>query len=219
MATPGQAEMSPANGNAPTINGSASSLNEQSGPTSNSKPKSVDAKKPGKQPTADTNGGQLSGAELKRKGKEEKAARRAKEKQEKQGPSSAKAPIDAPTPGQPEPNAPVILKNPATSAQKQHQRTGSAGANTPKQIPLRHAEPQAAASTAPSKERSKRIALFSHLYSGARRTTIAGAGKDVHPAILSLGIQISHYIVIGSNARCVAMLLAFKQVFVVARPP
>lgn len=189
-------------GNASTTNGSTSSVKK-------SKPKSVDANKGATQSAVESNDGKLSNAELKKKNKEEKAARRAKEKQEKQGPS------DAPTPGQPVPNAPVVAQKPITSAQKQHQRTGSAGANTPKQIPLRHAEPQAVGPTAPSKDKSKRVALFSHLYSGPRRTTIAGAGKDVHPAVLSLGIQISNYTVIGSNARCVAMLLAFKKVFVV----
>lgn len=215
MASPDQTGTSSTISNAPTVNGSASSLKEQSGPTSNSKPKSVDAKKPGKQPPADTNDGKPSGAEMKKKRGEEKAARRAKQKQEKQGINQATAPADAPTPGQHLPNAPVPMQKPDTSAQKQHQRTGSAGANTPRQIPIRHAEPQAVAPTAPSKEKTKRVALFSHLYSGPRRTTIAGAGKDVHPAVLSLGIQISNYTVIGSNARCVAMLLAFKKVYVV----
>jgi len=215
MASSDLAEMSPSTGNAPTVNGSKSSLKEQSGPASNPKPKPADAKKPGKQPPADTNDGKLSGAELKKKAKEEKAARRAKEKQEKQGPSQATAPADAPTLEQHLPNAPVPVQKSATSTQKQHQRTGSAGANTPKQMPIRPAEAQAVAHTAPSKEKTKRVALFSHLYSGPRRTTIAGAGKDVHPAVLSLGIQISNYTVIGSNVRCVAMLLAFKKVFVI----
>lgn len=215
MASPDQTGTPLITGHAPTVNGSASNLKEQSGPTSNSKPKSVDAKKPGKQPPADTNDGKLSGVELKKKAKEEKAARRAKEKQEKQGTSQPTPPAYAPTPGQHVRNIPIPVQKPATSAQKQHQRTGSAGTNTPKQIPIRHAEPLAVAPKAASKEKTKRVALFSHLYSGPRRTTIAGAGKDVHPAVLSLGIQISNYTVIGSNARCVAMLLAFKKVYVV----
>ncbi len=212
MASSGQVGTSPTAGNAPTVNGSKSSHKEQSGPASNPKPKPVDAKKPGKQPPADINDGKPTGAELKKKAKDGKAARRAKEKQEKQGTTQATAPADAPTQEQYVPNAPVPVQKSATSAQKQHQRTGSAAGNAPKQMPIRHAEPQAVAPTAPSKERTKRVALFSHLYSGPRRTTIAGAGKDVHPAVLSLGIQISNYTIIGSNARCVAMLLAFKKV-------
>jgi len=213
MASPAQTGTSPTISSAPTINWSASSLKEQSGPTSNSKPKSVDAKKPGKQPASESNGGKLSGAELKKKAKEEKAAKRAKEKQEKQGISQTTA--DAPVIEQHGPNAPVTVQKSITSTPKQHKRTGSAGATTPKPLPIRHAEPQAIAPTASSKEKTKRVALFSHLYSGPRRTTIAGAGKDVHPAVLSLGIQMSNYTVIGSNARCVAMLLAFKKVRIV----
>ncbi len=215
MASSDQAATSSTIGNAPTVNGSKSSLKEQSGPASNPKPKPIDARKPGKQPPADINDSKLTGAELKKKAKEEKAARRAKERQEKQGTSEATAPADAPIPGQHVPDAPFPVHKPNAPVHKQHQRTGSAGANTPKQIPIRHAESQAVAPTAASKEKSKRVALFSHLYSGPRRTTIAGAGKDVHPAVLSLGIQVSNYTVIGSNARCVAMLLAFKKVFVI----
>jgi translation initiation factor eIF-2B subunit delta len=39
-----------------------------------------------------------------------------------------------------------------------------------------------------------------------------GASKDVHPAILALGLQYSSYAICGSTARMVAMLLAFKAV-------
>lgn len=39
-----------------------------------------------------------------------------------------------------------------------------------------------------------------------------GVNKEVHPAVLALGLQMSTFTVCGSNARCVAMLLAFKKV-------
>jgi len=57
------------------------------------------------------------------------------------------------------------------------------------------------------------VGLFGHLYGQARRQTIEGASKDVHPAVLALGFQMSNYVICGSNARCVAMLLAFKEVY------
>lgn len=197
---------------APLVNGSQKPLKEQKGPGSSSKPLPEPARKPGAQPVSVSKDAKPSGAELKKKAKEEKAARRAKEKQEKQGTTQVTAPAEAPTVEQSGTIAPMPTSNSATGAPKQHKGTGSAGANAPKQLPIRKAEPQAAALPAPSKEKTKQVALFSHLYSGPRRTTIAGAGKDVHPAVLALGIQISHYRVIGSNARCVAMLLAFKRV-------
>lgn len=57
----------------------------------------------------------------------------------------------------------------------------------------------------------KTVAVFGHL-GVKRRSTIAGAGKEIHPAILALGLQLSEYVICGSSARCVAMLLAFKRV-------
>ncbi|QSS55203.1 translation initiation factor eif-2b delta subunit [Histoplasma capsulatum var. duboisii H88] len=59
---------------------------------------------------------------------------------------------------------------------------------------------------------SKTVAMFSHLSLQNHRGTIAGAGKEIHPAILALGLQMRDYVICGSSARCVAMLLAFKRV-------
>jgi translation initiation factor eIF-2B subunit delta len=62
------------------------------------------------------------------------------------------------------------------------------------------------------KKEDKSVAVFGHLYGQQRRTTIAGAGKEVHPAVLALGLQLRDYVVCGSSARCVATMLAFKRV-------
>lgn len=35
---------------------------------------------------------------------------------------------------------------------------------------------------------------------------------SIHPAIIKLGLQYSQGVICGSNARCVAMLAAFKKV-------
>lgn len=61
------------------------------------------------------------------------------------------------------------------------------------------------------KQESKQVELFSHLYSQPRRHTIEGVSKDIHPAVLALGFQFSSYEICGSSARCVAMLEAFKE--------
>ncbi|KAF1957914.1 nagb/rpia/CoA transferase-like protein [Byssothecium circinans] len=62
-----------------------------------------------------------------------------------------------------------------------------------------------------AKQDPKQLGLFfRHLYSQPRKHSMAGASKDVHPAILALGLQYSSYTICGSTARMVAMLLAFK---------
>ncbi|KAF1989922.1 nagb/rpia/CoA transferase-like protein [Aulographum hederae CBS 113979] len=58
----------------------------------------------------------------------------------------------------------------------------------------------------------KQVGLFGHLYGMDRRHGIEGAAKEVHPAVLALGVQMSSWVVCGSTARCAAMLLCFKSV-------
>ncbi|KAF8446515.1 initiation factor 2 subunit family-domain-containing protein [Terfezia claveryi] len=67
---------------------------------------------------------------------------------------------------------------------------------------------QAVSQRAPKNE----IPLFRHLESPGRGVNLAGSHKDVHPAILALGLQMASYDICGSSARCVATLLAFKRV-------
>ncbi|MCJ1405316.1 hypothetical protein MMC11_008543 [Xylographa trunciseda] len=153
---------------------------------------------------------EISGAVLKKRAKDEKAARRAQEKQAK---SQAILP-DLKTPRKVETLAEVGRKGSAgapsgdPTVKGHHKPTGS----TQKAIPARPAQPQTTNQTVQPKKDSKNVALFGHLYNQPRRTTIAAAGKDVHPAILALGLQMSNYVICGSNARCVATLLAFKRV-------
>ena len=152
----------------------------------------------------------FSGAELKKQKQLEKQARREKEKQAKtqvvlpdlKGPKKVDAPQEPGRKG----SAAGIPATPTTKTQ--HKRTGS----TSKSIPLRAVHTQAIPAVVKPQKDNKNVALFGHLYGQPRRTTIAGAGKDVHPAVLALGLQMSNYIICGSNARCVATLLAFKRV-------
>lgn len=153
--------------------------------------------------------GQLTGKQLKEKAKAEKAERRAKEKAGQQGQPF----VDLGSNRQGEPSqrrfsttgtAPPTLKG-------QHKRTGSTSLNTQKGLPLRPTQHAPPIVEEPRKE-NKNVALFDHLYGSPRRTSIAGASKDVHPAVLALGLQMRNYVICGSSARCVAMLLAFKRV-------
>ena len=154
----------------------------------------------------------ISGAELKKKAKAEKAARRVQEKQGKQqppptdakgskkletGPESARKGSVAPVPATPTAKGP-----------HNHHKTASFS----KPLTLRQGSTQAPAPPVQAKKDTKKVALFGHLYGQPRRITIAAAGKDVHPAVLALGLQTSNYVICGSSARCVAMLLVFKRV-------
>lgn len=150
----------------------------------------------------------LTPAELKKKAKAEKAARRAKEKLEREqggaGPVSASAP-SAGGQGRP-PTTPKKDAVGAGAAQK-----GSRGVPPPRRASGPVAQTVAATEQKKQKD-DKKVAVFGHLYGQQRRTTVAGAGKEVHPAVLALGLQLRDYVVCGSSARCVATLLAFKRV-------
>ena len=59
--------------------------------------------------------------------------------------------------------------------------------------------------------------LFSHLPQHKKISTQAlGVGfaptEKIHPAIIQLGLKYANGVITGSNARCVAMLTAFKDV-------
>ena len=71
-----------------------------------------------------------------------------------------------------------------------------------------------------AKEDPKQVGLFfGHLYSQPRKHSMVGTSKDVHPAILALGLQYSSYTVCGSTARMMAMLLAFKALIASYQTP
>ena len=152
-------------------------------------------------------GEKLSGAELKKRKQAEKAARRAQVKQSKEDPVIADQKslnkIDGTD----------VAKKAGDSAsagtKNNHKRAGS----VQKALPVRTIQAIEKPAAPQNTVDLKKVALFGHLYGQPRRTTIAAAGKDVHPAILSLGLQMSNYILCGSSVRCVAMLLAFKRVW------
>jgi translation initiation factor eIF-2B subunit delta len=58
---------------------------------------------------------------------------------------------------------------------------------------------------------SKEVALFSHLEIPKELNTSL-APKEIHPAVLVLGLQFAEFKICGANARCIATLTAFKKV-------
>ncbi|KAK2560072.1 Translation initiation factor eIF-2B subunit delta [Acropora cervicornis] len=62
----------------------------------------------------------------------------------------------------------------------------------------------------------KKVGLFSHLHQYEKDVSLTqeislGSVGSIHPAIITLGVQYAKGIISGSNARCVALLLAFKK--------
>lgn len=146
-----------------------------------------------------------SPAELKKRAKEEKAARRA-------------AAIEAK--GAPAQQQQQKAQNGGPKQEKQDRQVSAQQAQTQGQgqLPVRTRRASQSVAKEPAKKmekekkpESKNIELFSHLYTQPRRHDIDGASKDVHPAVLALGFQISSYEITGSTARCVGMLNAFKD--------
>ncbi len=166
----------------------------------------------------------LSNKELKLKQKAEKQAKRAAQKatqdaerldqaqqqQQQQQPQQSSADQRRPSnTGKAQPSQGVKLIDMTTH----HKRTADPSTKT---LPIRapaglisqSKEAEAQKKSLPE----KKVAIFSHLYSKERRTGVAGVSREIHPAVLTLGIQLRDYVICGGNARCVATLLAFKKV-------
>lgn len=174
--------------------------------------KNPSLKKKDKKPQGEAKETELSGAEIKKRAKEEKVARRAKQKQEKQAPSQSSVPDQSRQNPNLQTESGINKHASGQAAPKQQKRRGSATANAQQQLPIRISEHQTATASTTLKRDSNNVSLFSHLYGQPRRISMTGAGKDIHSAVVTLGLKMSHYTICGSNARCVAMLLAFKRV-------
>jgi translation initiation factor eIF-2B subunit delta len=165
-----------------------------------------------KPPAAPTEEKKLSGAELKKLQKAEKAAKRAQKKAE-DGKSQVPPPGSSKSVKKEKQQA-GAKGAPAKGSAKEAPATAAGTGKEQTSMPHRTRRPSTTAPAAkPVKAPPvKHVSLFGHLYGQPRRYGIEGATKDVHPAILALGLQMSSYEVCGSTARCVAMLLAFKSV-------
>ncbi|KAL8802741.1 MAG: hypothetical protein Q9200_006480 [Gallowayella weberi] len=161
---------------------------------------------------ADQKDENVSGAELKKRAKAEKAAKRAQSKLEQQAPPHIST-SDRATGARNHVDKSATTQSPLSSSSRgQHKRTGSLSANFQKPLQLRPGQQQASVPEPEPKKEKRQVAFLTHLYGAPRRITIAGAGKDVHPSTLALGLQMSNYIICGSSARCVSTLLVFKRV-------
>lgn len=136
----------------------------------------------------------LSGAELKKKAKEEKAARRAQAK-------AAQTSQGQPSGGQ------EGAGDGGKGGKGKPKQDGQAGG----QHKGHHAKPAAAAPVVPKEVKPAVPECFGHL-SMARRINITQADKDVDPAVLVLGQHMSTFALSDSITRLEATLYAFKKV-------
>ncbi|KAI1315880.1 hypothetical protein EDD11_000256 [Mortierella claussenii] len=86
--------------------------------------------------------------------------------------------------------------------------TSFPGAEAEKAIAIAAAE-----STGQTKRRerlTKEIGLFAHL-DPPKFANTASAPKDLHPAVVNVGLQMAQFKICGANARCVATLNAFRK--------
>jgi translation initiation factor eIF-2B subunit delta len=141
----------------------------------------------------------LTPAELKKQAKAEKQARRA---QAKAADPASKPPAGPSKEGQkPQKDSKQAPKDDKSRPLPTRRRPSQSNVPVVK-------EPE----KKPKKEPKQAGLFFGHLYSQPKQQSMNGASKDVHPAILALGLQYSSYAICGSTARMVSMLLAFKAV-------
>lgn len=158
----------------------------------------------------------LSGKELKAQKAAEKQARRAQQK----GPAGPPSAASEAAPKQQQQKKEQKSSSQGKQGQSKAGPSGGAGAGgsgTHGQMNMPH-RPRTTSHGAQERPALKpkattklQVPLFGHLVQ-QRRHGIAGTAKDVHPAVLALGLQMSRYEVCGSTARLLAMLLAFKAV-------
>lgn len=141
----------------------------------------------------------LSGAELKKLKKAEKEAKRAQQKAGGSLPSSETGPKE---PKHQQKDAKQTPKDPKAAPKDAGKTKRRPSISLP---PPGKKEPKKVVDT-------KHVSLFSHLYSQPKQSSMAGAAKEVHPAVQALGLQYSSYVICGSTARLVSMLQVFKIV-------
>ncbi|KAJ3279044.1 hypothetical protein HK104_001824 [Borealophlyctis nickersoniae] len=148
---------------------------------------------------------QAGGAERKSQKQMTKAERR--ELQEKQR-AEKQARIEAGLPPRPKPDA---------------KPSSGAGPSTPSATSRQSSTPELHVSTARAKSENQpapsypTLAIFSHLppftkASPAHDVRADGANTNIHPMVEVLNLKFSEWVIAGGNARCVAMMLVFKQV-------
>ena len=217
----------PAPSAAPLTNGvaqpkdtAAANGNEEKGnPKKSKQPRPEPApRSPTAQAVAEAGAGvKLSGAALKAQKAAEKAARRAEKVAAKGEPAAEEKWAQSEAQAGASGSKPQIQRRPSATKRESdtvshHKRTPSGKGIPLRGVPQQQQQPQSTIVEKEKRPEVKRVPIFSHLYAKEKRATLSSAGREIHPAVVSLGLQLRDYVICGGNARCVATLLAFKKV-------
>ncbi|XP_062579532.1 translation initiation factor eIF-2B subunit delta-like [Saccostrea cucullata] len=166
---------------------------------------------------ADPNQPQKSKAELKAERRAKQEAQRAA-KQEK---------LEAAGAGGKKEGTAVNTKKDASSSSGKESSAASTAKKEPKRVPdhlkADDAETQKRVAKKLEKQRlpqrtvaQRKVRLFNHLHQYEREVSLTESfsfsSVGIHPVVIKLGLQYAEGVICGSNARCLAMLAAFKQV-------
>lgn len=163
-------------------------------------------------------GVKLTGAQLKKQKAAEKAARRADKVAAKGEPAAAQAEAQSHAQAGTTSGKSETQRRPSTTKRESdttshHKRTPSGKGILVRGGPQQQQQqPQNAIVEKEKRPEVKRVPIFSHLYPKEKKATLSGAGREIHPAVISLGLQLRDYVICGGNARCIATLLTFKKV-------
>ncbi|XP_022286386.2 translation initiation factor eIF2B subunit delta-like [Crassostrea virginica] len=195
---------------------------EQSSPSDKKSKKEKKAKKEGKdghpkekKDKVDPNQPQKSKAELRAERRAKQEAQRAAKQEKKDGASAA---------GPKQEGSGANVKK---ETQAKEGSATSAVKKEPKRVPdhlkADDAETQKRVAKRLEKQHlpqrtvaQRKVRLFNHLHQYEREVSLTGSfsfsSGGIHPVIIKLGLQYAEGVICGSNARCLAMLAAFKQV-------
>ncbi|KAL1925469.1 uncharacterized protein VTP21DRAFT_352 [Calcarisporiella thermophila] len=106
----------------------------------------------------------------------------------------------------------------ATAQQPVGQKSAAIKPPTKPGASSEQAKPTKAKTASVKQEDETEVSLFSHLEipKGPNTSNLA---EDLHPAVVSLGLQFAQFKICGSNARCIATLTAFKKLIQDYRTP
>lgn len=194
-------------------------MSDPSAPSPALAPLAKSAPAPASTPST-SNTSELTPAQKKALAKAEKAARRAEKVTAKEAPATPTVAAESSPPKtngvQPPKQSKAVAGKAqdvsATTTPKARRPSVIASGVQVRDLPERLRRETRAAASETKKTVNKEVAMFSHLYNQPRKHTLEGSAREVHPAVLELGLQLSSYVICGSQARCIAMLLALKSV-------
>jgi translation initiation factor eIF-2B subunit delta len=97
------------------------------------------------------------------------------------------------------------------SEQEAHKKVGSPkiGSTSNSAQPI---APDAGKQAKKQQNKLNQVPWLSHLDPPKKPNTASNTNRELHPAVLALGLRFAEHKMVGSNARCVAMLTTFAKV-------